>query len=35
MSIDVHLRLNYLRGVNHTNLTLEYDSGDKILFELP
>ena len=35
MQIDVNLRLNYVRGVNHCKLTLEYDSGDKIFFEVP
>ena len=35
MQIDVNLRLNYVRGVNHCNITIEYDSGDKITFDLP
>ena len=35
MQIDVNLRLNYVRGVNHCNMAIEYDSGEKVLFDLP
>ena len=35
MQIDVNLRLNYVRGVNHCKMTIEYDNGDKIDFDLP
>ena len=35
MQIDVNLRLNYVRGVNHCSITIEYDSDDKITFDLP
>jgi hypothetical protein len=35
MQIDVNLRLNYVRGVNHSNMVLELDNGDKITFDVP
>ena len=35
MQIDVNLRLNYVRGVNHCNMTIQYDNGDKISFNVP
>lgn len=35
MQVDVNLRLNYVRGVNNSNMVIEYDNGDKILFDIP
>lgn len=35
MQIDVNLRLNYVRGVNHCFMTIEYDNGDKVFFDVP
>lgn len=35
MRLDVNLRLNYVRGINHCSLTIEYDNGDKIELEMP
>jgi len=35
MQIDVNLRLNYVRGVNHCSMTIEFDDGDKVFFDVP
>lgn len=33
--VDVHLRLNHIKGITHNPIFVEYDNGDKIEFTLP
>lgn len=35
MQIEVNMRLNYVRGVNHCSLTIEFDNGDKVFLDVP